>query len=101
MSQLLGGAGGGGWGWGGSPISVQSLAGLRPANVIQLQGLPIAGLQGVQVQGGQAQQIITANAQTLQQLGLAGANVIGQQQQMAPLSPMQAGAQIISEFLVC
>ncbi|KAG8196392.1 hypothetical protein JTE90_009029 [Oedothorax gibbosus] len=103
VSQILGAANAAGWGWPNSPISVQSLAGLRPANVIQLQSLPIAGLPGVQVQGGQAQQII-ANAQTLQSLGINAANVIAAnaQQQMAPLSPiqaMQAGTQIITQQL--
>ncbi|GFY66670.1 transcription factor Sp3 [Trichonephila inaurata madagascariensis] len=109
VSQIITGGGGAAAWWPNSPISVQNLAGLRPANVIQVQGLPIAGLQGVQVQGGQTQQII-ANAQTLQSLGL-GANVIAantiptaasHQQQMAPLSPVQAvhpGTQIITQQL--
>ncbi|KAF8786773.1 transcription factor Sp4-like isoform X1 [Argiope bruennichi] len=107
ISQIITNGGGAAW-WPNSPISVQNLTGLRPANVIQVQGLPIAGLQGVQVQGGQTQQII-ANAQTLQSLGL-GANVIAanavpsatHQQQMAPLSPIQAvhpGTQIITQQL--
>lgn len=107
ISQIVGAGGAAAAWWPGGPLNVQGLAGLRPANVIQVQGLPVAGLQGVQVQGGQAQQII-ANAQTLQSLGLspnvlaasAVSSTPNHQQQIPPLSPIQAvhtGAQIISK----
>lgn len=98
--------------WWPSAINVSGLTGLRSPNIIQVTGLPtVAGLQGVQMQGGAPGQPLLAGTAAIQGLSLTPTGsviatnaipTITQPQQMAPLSPIQTvqtlgGAQIVAQ----
>ncbi|XP_076368569.1 transcription factor Sp2-like [Tachypleus tridentatus] len=102
LGQIIAQGGASNW-WPSSAINVSNVIGLRPSNIIQVQGIPtMAGLQNIQIQGQQGQYLsISPNGSVIATPSIQTAS---QNQVAEPVSPIHTiqtigGTQVIAQHL--